>query len=161
MGMWDKSESIRIDGGEDCTCGKCRDCQIAALRAENADLAARVGELKESLDTLSLVVGLTAFKHEGQRQPLQEAYDNARKVLSLPTTGAAKRLRDEVYEEAAGISQKFTPDMAVIRSLVEKAVFGSGGDIRQAGALFEIIAQIIGATASDISTAIRARKEGK
>lgn len=42
--------------------------------------------LREALDTLVAVVGLTAFKYEGQRKPLQEAIDNARAALSLPET---------------------------------------------------------------------------
>lgn len=39
-------------------------------------------ELRGALDTLVLVVGLTAFKYEGQRQVLQEAVDEARAALA-------------------------------------------------------------------------------
>lgn len=51
-------------------------------RKANARLIAAAPELYEALDTLSLVVGLTAFKHEGQRAPLQEAVDAARAALA-------------------------------------------------------------------------------
>ncbi len=51
-------------------------------REANARLIAAAPELYEALDALSLVVGLTAFKHEGQRAPLQDAVDAARAALA-------------------------------------------------------------------------------
>ena len=39
-------------------------------------------ELRDKLDTLGLVVGLTAFKHESQRAVLQEALDVSRKAIA-------------------------------------------------------------------------------
>ena len=38
-------------------------------------------ELREALDTLVAIVGLTAFKYEEQRAVLQEAIDKANEVL--------------------------------------------------------------------------------
>ena len=38
-------------------------------------------DLREALDTLVAIVGLTAFKYEEQRSVLQEAMDKAREVL--------------------------------------------------------------------------------
>ena len=38
-------------------------------------------ELREALDTLVAIVGLTAFKYEEQRAVLQEAMDKANEVL--------------------------------------------------------------------------------
>ena len=38
-------------------------------------------DLREALATLVAIVGLTAFKYEGQRAVLQEAVDKAREVL--------------------------------------------------------------------------------
>ena len=48
----------------------------------DAHLMAAAPELLEALDTLCAVVGLTAFKHAGQRAVLQEAVDNARAVIA-------------------------------------------------------------------------------
>ena len=38
-------------------------------------------DLREALDTLVAIVGLTAFKYEEQRAVLQEAMDKANEVL--------------------------------------------------------------------------------
>jgi len=54
----------------------------------NAHLIAAAPDMYEALDTLVAVVGLTAFKHEGQRQVLQEAVD-----LSV---AALKKARGEI-----------------------------------------------------------------
>jgi hypothetical protein len=54
----------------------------------NAHLIASAPDMYEALDTLVAVVGLTAFKHEGQRQVLQEAVD-----LSV---AALKKARGEI-----------------------------------------------------------------
>lgn len=48
--------------------------ELATLREQNQ-------VLREALDTLVAVVGLTAFKHETQRAVLQEAVDGALKAL--------------------------------------------------------------------------------
>lgn len=50
--------------------------------AMRAEAEAEIARLREALETLTLVVGLTAFKHEGQRAPLQEAMDQARAALA-------------------------------------------------------------------------------
>jgi hypothetical protein len=54
----------------------------------NAHLIAAAPDMYEALDTLVAVVGLTAFKHEGQRQALQESVD-----LSV---AALKKARGEI-----------------------------------------------------------------
>jgi hypothetical protein len=41
-----------------------------------------VQALVEALDGLTLVLGLTAFKHENQRKVLQDAHDQARAALA-------------------------------------------------------------------------------
>ena len=43
--------TVIIDGGQDCTCGKCRDCQIASLKSQ---LAAEVKRREELQDELKL-----------------------------------------------------------------------------------------------------------
>ena len=48
----------------------------------NAALIAAAPDLYEALETLTLIVGLTAFKHEAQRAALQEAMDKARAALT-------------------------------------------------------------------------------
>jgi len=53
------------------------------LTDANRALIAAAPELYESLTTLLLIVGLTAFKHESQRAVLQEAVDGAYRALSL------------------------------------------------------------------------------
>ena len=56
------------------------------LEAEaNAKLIAAAPELLEKLDQLTLVVGLTAFKHEDQRAVLQQAMDEARAAIDKAT----------------------------------------------------------------------------
>ncbi len=52
----------------------------------NAKLIAAAPELLEKLDQLTLVVGLTAFKHEDQRAVLQQALDEARAAVAKATT---------------------------------------------------------------------------
>ena len=66
--------------------------ELANLRMENNhnwqsvdDLEKVTGlahELRDALDALGLVVGLTAFKHESQRLALQEALDASRQVIT-------------------------------------------------------------------------------
>ena len=51
----------------------------------NAKLIAAAPELLEALDGLLLTVGMTAFKHEGQRAVLQEACDIARAAIAKAT----------------------------------------------------------------------------
>ena len=53
----------------------------------NAQLIAAAPCLLEALDTLCLVVGLTAFKHAAQMVVLQEAVDLARKAINKATGG--------------------------------------------------------------------------
>lgn len=57
------------------------------LEQKLARADARIAELEDALECLTLVVGLTAFKHEGQRAALQEAMDRARAVLGGGETG--------------------------------------------------------------------------
>ena len=47
----------------------------------NAHLIAAAPDLYGALTTLLLIVGLTAFKHEGQREVLQEAVDHGYEAL--------------------------------------------------------------------------------
>jgi hypothetical protein len=54
----------------------------AHLVDENKQLAADRDRLRAALDTLMHVVGLTAFKHEGQRAALEEAMQLARAALA-------------------------------------------------------------------------------
>ena len=70
------------------TCAEQKQPYFDALRAQkdeliksNVALKARIAELQEALDTLICVVGLTAFKHESQRQSLQEAVNLALKAM--------------------------------------------------------------------------------
>lgn len=51
------------------------------FKKENAHLIAAAPEIYNALDSLVAIVGLTAFKYEGQRQVLQEAVDMALAVL--------------------------------------------------------------------------------
>lgn len=51
----------------------------------NARLIAAAPELLEKLDQLTLVVGLTAIKHELQRAALQQAVDEARAIVAKAT----------------------------------------------------------------------------
>lgn len=51
------------------------------LENERDRLIDQKDELREALDTLVAIVGLTAFKYEGQRAVLQEAMDKANEVL--------------------------------------------------------------------------------
>lgn len=52
-----------------------------AFEEPNARLIAAAPDLLEAPDTLYAIVGLTAFKHEGQRAALQEAMDRASAVM--------------------------------------------------------------------------------
>ncbi len=56
--------------------------QIAVCSKRDAALIAAAPDMYEALECLTLVVGLTAFKHEGQRAPLQEAMDQACAALA-------------------------------------------------------------------------------
>jgi hypothetical protein len=47
---------------------------------DKAQVIAR--ELRDALNTLGLVVGLTSFTHESQRAVLQEALDESRQALT-------------------------------------------------------------------------------
>ena len=62
----------------------------------HAQCAAEIHRLEEERDALLdalrglvAVVGLTAFKHEGQRAVLQEAVDNATAAIAKATEGGA------------------------------------------------------------------------
>lgn len=55
--------------------------RIKRIEAENQALRAQNKALKEAIDTLVAVVGLTAFKYAAQRAILQEAVDGALKAL--------------------------------------------------------------------------------
>ena len=54
---------------------------IEHLENERDRLIDQKDELREALDTLVAIVGLTAFKYEEQRAVLQEAMDKANEVL--------------------------------------------------------------------------------
>jgi len=88
MGKW---TAKRHDMGVFIYCE--RDYLIAQIvdrpEAEhNKSLIAAAPDMYEALDTLVAVIGLTAFKYEGQRQVLQEAVD-----LSV---AALKKARGEI-----------------------------------------------------------------
>jgi hypothetical protein len=55
------------------------------IQEANARLIAAAPELLEALHTLVLVVGLTAFKYEGQRAVLQESVNLARAAITKAT----------------------------------------------------------------------------
>jgi hypothetical protein len=59
-------------------------CAIEA----NAQLIATAPELLEALETMLLVVGLTAFKHEGQRKVLQDSCDVASATIDKAYGGS-------------------------------------------------------------------------
>jgi hypothetical protein len=52
------------------------------MRPEARALLKAAPNLLEKLDQLTLVVGLTAFKHEDQRAVLQQAMDEARAAIA-------------------------------------------------------------------------------
>lgn len=52
------------------------------IKEADASLIAATPDMYEALECLTLVVGLTAFKHEGQRAALQEAMDQACAALA-------------------------------------------------------------------------------
>lgn len=58
------------------------DTTMKPLSHELDEARELVRELRDALDTLGLVVGLTAFKHESQRLVLQEALDASRQVIN-------------------------------------------------------------------------------
>lgn len=66
----------------------CATCFEQTARAEVAELRKDKERLIEALDCLSLVVCLTAIKHESQLAPLQEANNQARNVLIAMKGGA-------------------------------------------------------------------------
>jgi hypothetical protein len=55
---------------------------LKEARAERDKAQALVRELRDALNTLGLVVGLTAFRHESQRAVLQDALDASRQALT-------------------------------------------------------------------------------
>jgi hypothetical protein len=63
-------------------------CELAAwellkqAREERDKAQAIALELMDALNTLGLVVGLTAFRHESQRAVLQQALDGSRRALT-------------------------------------------------------------------------------
>ena len=63
-------ESVEFEGW---MCARCWN-----LKGARDDIV----ELRESLSTLVLLVGLTAFRHENQRAVLQEAIDQSQNLLS-------------------------------------------------------------------------------
>ena len=54
---------------------------IEHMENERDRLIDQRDDLREALDTLVAIVGLTAFKYEEQRAVLQEAMDKANEVL--------------------------------------------------------------------------------
>jgi hypothetical protein len=55
---------------------------LKEAREERDKAQAIARELRDALNTLGLVVGLTAFKHESQRAVLQQALDASRQALT-------------------------------------------------------------------------------
>lgn len=61
---------------------KLEGCDVEGVGPDVAeDAAYEIKKLRMALDTLVSVVGLTAIKHESQREVLQEAVDLAINVL--------------------------------------------------------------------------------
>jgi len=71
--------------------GQCRawvagqTCTKAHRFIVGSCIACERDDLLEKLDQLTLVVGLTAFKHEDQRAVLQRALDEARAAIDKAT----------------------------------------------------------------------------
>ena len=64
------------------------DCEMEDMWASKYfAIKAERDALREALDTLYAVVGLTAFKHEAQRAVLQEAMDQACAALAQGEVG--------------------------------------------------------------------------
>ena len=63
-------------------------CELAAwellkeAREERDKAQALARDLRDALNTLGLVVGLTSFSHESQRAVLQDALDESRQALA-------------------------------------------------------------------------------
>jgi hypothetical protein len=63
-------------------------CELAAwemlkeAREERDKAQALARDLRDALNTLGLVVGLTSFTHESQRAVLQQALDESRQALT-------------------------------------------------------------------------------
>jgi hypothetical protein len=55
---------------------------LKEAREERDKAQALVRELRDALNTLGLVVGLTSFRHESQRAVLQQALDESRQALT-------------------------------------------------------------------------------
>jgi hypothetical protein len=61
-----------------CQVDKCLD----VMPHSKYEVDAEIKRLREALECLVLVVGLTAFKYEGQRSALQEAVNYAQTALA-------------------------------------------------------------------------------
>lgn len=82
---------------------------IQTLHAERDDAIARVVELADQLKAANAAIKILSKNPDrcrcdvGYECGLHEILRQNETVLSLPTLGAAERLRDEVLEEAANI----------------------------------------------------------
>lgn len=85
-GPWNVSVDGYIESTDSIIASLCDETESSYA---NASLIAAAPDLLEALDTLLLVVGLTAFKHEGQRKVLEEAADLARSAIAKATKGKA------------------------------------------------------------------------
>ena len=79
---WDEQTLAKMLGGKlGASCRKVIAEGVPRLIAERDELLRKLALCRNAMDTLSLVVGLTAVKHASQLPPLQEAVDYARKTL--------------------------------------------------------------------------------
>jgi len=58
--------------------------QLFDFEKQMAERDTRISVLTDAAETLLLLVGLTAFKHEAQRAVLQQAFDGMRAAIAQP-----------------------------------------------------------------------------
>jgi hypothetical protein len=76
------SEQLTLESDNDTQAELAAWELLKEARAERDKAQALARELRDALNTLGLVVGLTAFRHEFQRAVLQQALDESRQALT-------------------------------------------------------------------------------
>jgi hypothetical protein len=76
------SDQLTIESDNDTQCELAAWELLKQAREERDKAQALARELRDALNTLGLVVGLTSFRHESQRAVLQEALDESRQALT-------------------------------------------------------------------------------